>query len=44
MATTETTTTSLSKAQVIETTVNELWDARTALGDRGPTARAAAPP
>jgi hypothetical protein len=39
MATTETTTTRLSKAQVIETIVNELWDARTALSAQNRTRR-----
>jgi hypothetical protein len=39
MVTTETTTTRLTKAQVIETIVNELWDARTALSAQNRTRR-----
>ena len=40
MATAETTTTTrLTKAQVIETIVNELWDARTALSAQNRTRR-----
>jgi hypothetical protein len=38
MATTETTTTRLTKAQVIETIVSELWDARTARAAATPKA------